>query len=134
MANPVTVTMPLELTSGMLRAVRDHDTTKTEDRDEWHRRLGWLLCAWDVLVAQRLPPGDVVEVPVEPTAALLRPFHECPPEELELAWQAMVAVARSKTPNVGAKLTAAAGGVRLVRDDAPSAADQPYGACRSGSA
>ena len=56
MANPVTVTMPLELTSGMLRAVRDHDTTKTEDREEWHRRLGWLLCAWDVLVSQRLPP------------------------------------------------------------------------------
>jgi hypothetical protein len=36
---------------------------------------------------------------VEPTAALLRPFHECPPEELELAWKAMVAVARNKTPN-----------------------------------
>jgi hypothetical protein len=37
-------------------------------------------------------------------------------------------------PNVGAKLPAEAGGVRLVRDDAPSAADQPYAACRSGSA
>jgi hypothetical protein len=29
---------------------------------------------------------------------------------------------------------AQAGGVRLVRDDAPCAADQPYAACRSGSA
>jgi len=37
-------------------------------------------------------------------------------------------------PNVRAKLPAEAGGVRLVRDDAPCAADQPYAACRSGSA
>jgi hypothetical protein len=36
--------------------------------------------------------------------------------------------------NVRAKLPAEAGGVRLVRDDAPCAADQPYAACRSGSA
>jgi hypothetical protein len=134
MANPVTVTMPLELTSDMLRAVREHDTTKTEDRDEWHRRLGWLLCAWDLLVAHRLPPGDVVEVPVEPTAALLRPFHECPPEELELAWKAMVAVARNKTPNVRAKLPAEACSVSLVCEGAEGAAHQAYAACRSGSA
>jgi hypothetical protein len=51
----VTVTMPLALTPEMLRAVRDHETTRTEDRDEWHRRLGWLLCAWDVLLEQRRP-------------------------------------------------------------------------------
>ena len=37
-------------------------------------------------------------------------------------------------PNVGAKLPAEAGAVSLVRDDAPSAADQAYSACRSGSA
>ena len=37
-------------------------------------------------------------------------------------------------PNVRAKLPAEAGAVRLVRDDAPSAADQAYSACRSGSA
>ncbi len=30
--------------------------------------------------------------------------------------------------------TTEVGTVRLVRDDAPSAADQPYSACRSGSA
>jgi hypothetical protein len=134
MANPVTVTMPLELTSDMLRAVRDHDTTKTEDRDEWHRRLGWLLCAWDVLVAHRLPPGDVVEVPVEPTAALLRPLHECPPEELELAWKAMVAVARNKTPNVRAKLPAEEADDRPRRDDGNASPERPGIGCRSGSA
>jgi len=37
-------------------------------------------------------------------------------------------------PNVGAKLPAEAGAVSLVRDDAPSAADQAYSACHSGSA
>jgi hypothetical protein len=37
-------------------------------------------------------------------------------------------------PNVGATLPAEAGAVSLVRDDAPSAADQAYSACRSGSA
>lgn len=67
MANEVTVTMPLALTPEMIRAVRDHDTTKTEDRDEWHRRLGWLLCAWDVILEQRrnTPGVDGVVVPRE---------------------------------------------------------------------
>ena len=37
-------------------------------------------------------------------------------------------------PNVRAKLPEEAGAVSLVRDDAPSAADQAYSACRSGSA
>jgi len=36
-------------------------------------------------------------------------------------------------PNVRVNLPAEAGTVRLVRDDAPCAADQPYSACRSGS-
>lgn len=53
--NPVTVTMPLELTVDMLRAVRLDPMTSTVDKDEENRRIGWLLCAWDVLVAKRLP-------------------------------------------------------------------------------
>lgn len=62
MTNEVTVTMPLALTPEMLRAVKEHPTTKTDDRDEWHRRLGWLMCAWDVLVEHRLAPrGDESE-------------------------------------------------------------------------
>ena len=36
-------------------------------------------------------------------------------------------------PNVRANRPAEASTVSLVRDDAPSAADQAYGACRSGS-
>lgn len=31
-------------------------------------------------------------VPKEPTAAMLRPFLKCPPEELPLAWAAMLIV------------------------------------------
>ena len=49
----VTVVMPLSLTPEMLRAVRDHPTTKAEDWETWHRHAGWLLCAWDVLVDAR---------------------------------------------------------------------------------
>ena len=41
---------------------------------------------------------------------------------------------RQLMPNVRAKLPEEAGGVSLVRDDAPCAADQAYSACRSGSA
>lgn len=62
---PVTVTMPLAITPEMMAAVREDATTKTEDRDEWHRRLGWLICAWDVLVDARPLLGDTVPVPRE---------------------------------------------------------------------
>jgi hypothetical protein len=34
-------------------AVRTHETTKTEDRDEMDRRIGWLLCAWDIMLQHR---------------------------------------------------------------------------------
>lgn len=101
MMKPVTGTLPLALTADMLRAVRLHPTTSTEDKEEEHRRMGWLLCAWDVLIEHRFAPqDDEVCVPVEPTEALLRPFNKCPPEELRLAWQAMVYTVRNKTPNV----------------------------------
>lgn len=35
-------------------------------------------------------------VPVKPTEAMLRPFYECPPEELELAWTAMLEIAKNQ--------------------------------------
>jgi hypothetical protein len=55
MAEEVTVMMPLALTPEMIRAVRDHKTTKTDDQDESNRRIGWLLSAWDVLIEHRIP-------------------------------------------------------------------------------
>ncbi len=53
----VTVTMPVQLTPEMIRAVRDHQTTSRENWEDWHTHLGWLLCAWDVLVEMRLTPS-----------------------------------------------------------------------------
>lgn len=47
--------------------------------------------------AQAPQPGYVL-VPVEPEQKYLRPFHSCPPDELGLAWQAMVTVARVAAP------------------------------------
>jgi hypothetical protein len=49
----VFVTMPLALTSEMLRAVRQNPLTSCDDKDEENRRIGWLLCAWDVLIEHR---------------------------------------------------------------------------------
>ncbi len=49
----VTVPMPLTLSPAMIRAVRDHPTTKTEDWETWHAKLGWLICAYDVLLEAR---------------------------------------------------------------------------------
>lgn len=85
MANEVTVTMPLALTPEMMRAVRDHDTTSTEDRDEWHRRLGWLICAWDVLLEQRnMQCGDGVVVPREALEWLLGEGKDFEPSDAHL--------------------------------------------------
>ena len=66
----VTVTMPLELTFEMMRAVRDDPTACIADRDAWHARLGWLMCAWDVLVQYRRMPGipdRAIQPPLTPT-------------------------------------------------------------------
>lgn len=51
----VQVMMPLQLSAEMLKAVRAHPTTATDDLEEMHRRIGWLLSAWDVLVEARMP-------------------------------------------------------------------------------
>lgn len=50
----VQVRMPLQLTREMIVAVRDHPFTKVETPEEWHARLGWLICAYDVLIDARL--------------------------------------------------------------------------------
>jgi len=47
------VVLPRELTPQMLRAVRQHPSTQVDDADELNRRIGWLLCAWDVILAYR---------------------------------------------------------------------------------
>lgn len=36
--------------------------------------------------------SGLAQVPVEPTEAMLRPFYACPPDELKLAWMAMLKI------------------------------------------
>ena len=84
MTNHVLVTMPMALTADMLRAVRLHPTTSTEDKEEEHRRIGWLLCAWDVIVAQRETHADGVVVPVEAMQWLMGERGEFEPSDAHL--------------------------------------------------
>lgn len=46
MTAEVTVDMPLHLTRDMIEAVKNDPMTSVEDKDEWHKRLGWLICAY----------------------------------------------------------------------------------------
>lgn len=50
----ITVKLPATLTRDMICAVRDDPTTKAEDWETWQARLGWLVCAWEVLLRHRL--------------------------------------------------------------------------------
>jgi hypothetical protein len=91
----------------MLRAVRDHDTTKTEDRDEWHRRLGWLLCAWNVLLEHRRMPASE---PPSLMPVILWLENGCDPFEAAKELRHYEAVMRPKLPNDRANRTAKAAG------------------------
>jgi hypothetical protein len=93
----VTVTMPLELTADMLRAVRRHPTTSTEDKDDENRRIGWLLCSWDVLLQHKRDP--LSRPPnLEPVIAWLE--NGCDPKEAAKELRIYQAVMHPKTPNV----------------------------------
>lgn len=50
MSHEVRVSMPLHLTPAMIKVVRDHESTSIEDKEEWYTRLGWLVCAYDILI------------------------------------------------------------------------------------
>lgn len=46
----VTVSMPLNITPEMIRAIRINEATACNDTEEMHRRIGWLLCAYELMV------------------------------------------------------------------------------------
>lgn len=77
----VTVTLPLELTRDMLNAVREHPTTKMENWEDWYARLGWLICAWDVILEYRPAFGDSVLVPREALEWLMGEKGEFEPSD-----------------------------------------------------
>lgn len=52
-SGPVTVAMPPQLSPEMIKAIHDNEMTRVEDLEQWHTRLGWLICAYDVLVNGR---------------------------------------------------------------------------------
>jgi hypothetical protein len=58
MSEPVTVQMPLELSRDLIDAIRRDPLTAIEDRDEWHARLGWLICAYEVILRERTRRHD----------------------------------------------------------------------------
>jgi len=45
-----TIPMPRHLTADLLRVIRDHDLTRLDDPDKMDARIGWLICAYDILV------------------------------------------------------------------------------------
>ena len=45
--------MPMQLTPAMIEAIRNDPLTSVEDRDQWHIRLGWLVCVYEVLLRNR---------------------------------------------------------------------------------
>ena len=93
----VTVTMPMSLTPEMLRAVREDPTTSVDGWEEWHTRLGWLMCAWDVLVQHRRSPFNK-PLNLEPVIAWLE--AGCDPKEAANELRMYQAVMHPKTPNV----------------------------------
>jgi hypothetical protein len=58
MSQPIYRTVPQILTAEMIQALREHPTTSVEDKEDWYTRLGWLICAWDVLL-DAAPPTPV---------------------------------------------------------------------------
>lgn len=53
MSEEVCVLMPLALSPRMITAVREDPTTKAENWEDWHAKLGWLICAYDVMLEAR---------------------------------------------------------------------------------
>lgn len=49
----VAVKMPLSLTKELIDAVQNDPLSSVDGKEEWHTRLGWLICAYDAMVKQR---------------------------------------------------------------------------------
>lgn len=57
-AGDATLAMPRRLGAVDLAAVRRNPLCATADPDELHTRIGWLICAYDAIVAARTPAPE----------------------------------------------------------------------------
>ena len=78
------VNVPLTLTPEMMRAVRCHATTESESQEAWYARLGWLICAWPVLLEARPKGAEIVEVPAAALEWLIGEVGEFEPSDAHL--------------------------------------------------
>lgn len=50
----VLVGMPLRPTPEMIEALRNHPETAPHNPHDWHLKLSWFMCAYAVVVRQRI--------------------------------------------------------------------------------
>ena len=53
MSEEITVDMPLQLTREMITAIKESPLTGFHNTEKWHEHLGWLICAYDIIIEQR---------------------------------------------------------------------------------
>jgi hypothetical protein len=46
--------VPVKLDRDILNAIRKHPLTSADDKDDENRLIGWLICAWDVIVQESI--------------------------------------------------------------------------------
>jgi hypothetical protein len=79
---------------------RNGDSMMAKERAKLHAAIDALAalipqeCGQVGAEVARVPEGFWL-APLEPSEAILRPFYECPPEELKLAWAAAIAIAQA---------------------------------------
>lgn len=73
--NELFIVMPTELTAPMLRALWQDETTKCADKEKMYERIGWLICAWDVLVQTRETEDPFAFIGADELGELVRNRH-----------------------------------------------------------
>jgi hypothetical protein len=74
-ASEILVSVPLQLSAQMIDALRRDPRTSVEDKETWYVRLGWLTCAWDVLLDAAKHERQCAEWTDAARAATQEPRH-----------------------------------------------------------
>lgn len=83
--------------SALREALAAAEAQPTPSVEPWSKNLDL-----DTATPAQPAPAGWKLVPEVPTEAMLRPFYECPPDELKLAWQAMLAITEAAERRVAA--------------------------------